>query len=216
MFAYFRFILFEVTKFILLFLGEGERHWLRLLLHHIRGATSFEDVRTVEVDGIKVLCSTFKEAAIKLGLLEDDNEIFSCLQECANIRSGRSLRQLFAIILVFHEPRHPQKAWNTFLAPLTEDLLHSKRQVLFYFFIYKCLDLNIKNIFCYDNWIFTYHVKFVLCRNLEWQMPFWMILLSTWLWERLTFSCKVMARDLPIFLICLNSTYLLQVTFDYF
>jgi hypothetical protein len=86
-------------------------------------------MRTVEVDGVKVLCSTFKKAAIKLGLLEDNSEILACLQESANFRSGRSLRQLFATILVFHEPAYPQEAWNAFLTPLTEDLLHSKRQV---------------------------------------------------------------------------------------
>ena len=45
---------------------DGERFYLRLLLNHIRGPTSFEDLLTV--DGIHYL--SFKEASEKRGLLE--------------------------------------------------------------------------------------------------------------------------------------------------
>jgi len=50
---------------------EGERFYLRLLLHHVTGCTSFQDVRTLS-DG--TICPTFKEAAIQRGLLLDDSE----------------------------------------------------------------------------------------------------------------------------------------------
>ena len=48
----------------------GERYYLRLLFTVVRGATSFENLRTV--DGI--VFPTFKEACISLGLLENDGE----------------------------------------------------------------------------------------------------------------------------------------------
>ena len=79
------------------------------------------------VDGI--VYDTFKEAAIVRGLLEDDREVFACLQESSTIRSGRALRQLFSLILAVNTPARPAEVWNQFLIPLTEDLLHSKRQV---------------------------------------------------------------------------------------
>jgi len=43
---------------------EGERYYLRLLLNHIEGATSFEDLKII--NGIKV--STFWEAALLCAL----------------------------------------------------------------------------------------------------------------------------------------------------
>ena len=49
--------------------GEGERFYLRMLLNHVTGCISYEDIRTL-TDG--TLCNTYKEAARKRGLLEDD------------------------------------------------------------------------------------------------------------------------------------------------
>ncbi|XP_065322969.1 uncharacterized protein LOC135930111 [Gordionus sp. m RMFG-2023] len=49
---------------------SGERFFLRLLLLHVVGATSFEYLRTVN----GVLYNTFKEAAFKRNLLVDDKE----------------------------------------------------------------------------------------------------------------------------------------------
>ena len=50
-------------------LSQGERHYLHILLHHIPGARSFEDLK-MSPDGM--LLSTFKETAIAYGLLESD------------------------------------------------------------------------------------------------------------------------------------------------
>lgn len=120
-------------------LGEGERHWLRLLLHHVRGAKGFEDLRTRD----NIVYNSFKEAAIARGLLEDDREIISCLQESSSIRTGRALRELFALILAINTPAAPAQVWEQFLVPFTEDMLHEKRQVnkLYY-------DFELKSLFC--------------------------------------------------------------------
>jgi hypothetical protein len=50
--------------------SEGERYYLRTLLSHVKGATSFDDLRTVNGR----TCRNFKEACICLALLQDDNE----------------------------------------------------------------------------------------------------------------------------------------------
>ena len=39
----------------------GERFYLRILLHHVRGPRSFRALRTVEVDGREHVCATFKQ-----------------------------------------------------------------------------------------------------------------------------------------------------------
>jgi hypothetical protein len=46
--------------------AEGERHYLRVLLNHVTGATSFEDLRTIN----GIIFPMFCEAAEKRGLIE--------------------------------------------------------------------------------------------------------------------------------------------------
>ncbi|XP_021742866.1 uncharacterized protein LOC110708946 [Chenopodium quinoa] len=71
--------------------SEGERYFLRLLLTHVRGPTSFEDLRTVN----GFLCATFQEAAVKLGLLSEDDAVEKCMDEAATAQMPRALRRLF-------------------------------------------------------------------------------------------------------------------------
>ena len=51
--------------------GSGERFYLRTLLANVKGARSFEDLRSVDGD---VPLPTFHQACLTRGLLEDDNE----------------------------------------------------------------------------------------------------------------------------------------------
>ena len=51
--------------------AKGEHYYLRVLLNHVAGATSFECLRTV--DG-KIL-ATFREATERRGLIEEDNTL---------------------------------------------------------------------------------------------------------------------------------------------
>ena len=46
--------------------GEGERFYLRMLLSHVTGCTSYQDIRSLP-DG--TVCPTYKEAARRRGLL---------------------------------------------------------------------------------------------------------------------------------------------------
>lgn len=58
---------------------DSERYYLRLLLNHIRGATSFQHLKNV--NGIET--SSFREAAQLHGLLEGDDNIELCLREAS-------------------------------------------------------------------------------------------------------------------------------------
>jgi len=82
----------------------GERYYLRMLLNCIKGATSYEHLRTV--DGR--VHDTFKDACIAMGLLADDNEWDQALEKAGVWASGRRLRDMFASMLMFCEVTNPK------------------------------------------------------------------------------------------------------------
>ncbi|XP_073138140.1 uncharacterized protein [Henckelia pumila] len=77
-----------------------EKFYLRILLNHVKGPSSFEELR--KVNGITY--TTFKEAAEMRGLLQQDDYICQCLQEACSSNMSSSLRRLFVSILVFCQP----------------------------------------------------------------------------------------------------------------
>ncbi|XP_010233605.1 ATP-dependent DNA helicase PIF1-like [Brachypodium distachyon] len=103
--------------------AEGERYYLRVLLNHVTGATSFEDLKTVN----NVHCRTFQEAAEKRGLIEADNTLDDCLTEAELFQMPPSLQRLFATILVFCEPRHVRTLWNKHLEAMSDDYRRIQR-----------------------------------------------------------------------------------------
>ncbi len=98
----------------------GERFYLRLLLTVVKGPKSFEDVRTFQ----SVTYPTFREACIARGLLENNDEWRQCLLEASAMRTGESLRRLFAVILEHCEPSQPELLWMEFRHHLCDDLRH--------------------------------------------------------------------------------------------
>jgi len=77
--------------------AEGERYYLRIMLKHVRGATSYENMRTWR--GVTYV--TFRQACEAMGLVESDKKLDDCLRESAEFRLPCSLRRLFATIMVF-------------------------------------------------------------------------------------------------------------------
>lgn len=60
--------------------NKGDLYYLRMILSHFRGATSYESLRTVN----GVLHSSFRHACRALGLINDDNEwIFFTRRSCS-------------------------------------------------------------------------------------------------------------------------------------
>jgi len=97
---------------------------LRLLLHVVKGPTSFQDLRTV--DGH--VCATFKEACSMRELLEDDQHWDKTLEEAAASHSPIMLRQLFAIMLVYCNLANPAHLWAKHKDDLSEDVLLQTRR----------------------------------------------------------------------------------------
>jgi hypothetical protein len=97
--------------------SDTERFCLRLLLLHVRGATSFEDLRTVEGE----LCVSFKAAAQKKGLFNDDATWDNTLMEAAVEKMPRALRQLFANLCVLAVPPNVVELFAKYKNDLCED-----------------------------------------------------------------------------------------------
>ncbi len=72
---------------------------------------------------------TFKAACLARGLLQDDAEWDQCLSEAAGVQLPRSLRQLFASLLIYNNVTNPGRLWDRHKGAFTEDFLHQARQV---------------------------------------------------------------------------------------
>ncbi|XP_060809966.1 uncharacterized protein LOC132904053 [Amyelois transitella] len=104
--------------------NNAECFYLRMLLHEIRGPTSFTDLRTIN----GYLCQTYREACQRLGLLENDNHWELTLQEATLTASAEQLRELFAIILTTCNPSNPKRLWDAFKRSMSDDILYQIRQ----------------------------------------------------------------------------------------
>jgi len=98
----------------------GERFYLRLLLTTIKGATSWNDLKSFE----GTLYGSFKEACIARGLLEDDQEWHQCLEEARHMQTGRQLHHLFVTIIRDCTPADPRALWDTFWPYICDDIRH--------------------------------------------------------------------------------------------
>ena len=93
-----------------------------MLLLHIPGAKSFENLRTVD----NIMCDTFKEAASQRGLLESDSEWENCLNEAATYQMARQMCETFAFICCFCSPNNPFILWNKFEQDLSLNFRRSQ------------------------------------------------------------------------------------------
>ncbi|XP_045084652.2 uncharacterized protein [Aegilops tauschii subsp. strangulata] len=113
---------FQIGRIVSANPAKGDRYYLRVLLNHVTGKTSFDDLLTV--DG--VLCGSFREAAERLGLIEADNTLDGCLTEAEQWAMPCSLRRLFATILVHCEPGDVRGLWDRHLEPMSDDYRRSR------------------------------------------------------------------------------------------
>eukprot|EP00268_Persea_americana_P006468 TRINITY_DN12332_c0_g1_i5.p1 TRINITY_DN12332_c0_g1~~TRINITY_DN12332_c0_g1_i5.p1 ORF type:complete len:282 (+),score=30.50 TRINITY_DN12332_c0_g1_i5:245-1090(+) len=97
---------------------SSERYYLRMLLHIIRGATSYGDLRTVDGE----THTSFKLACIALGLLSDDSEWDIALTETSQWATAYQLRNMFAEMLLFCEVSNPLHIWNKHWNSLSDDI----------------------------------------------------------------------------------------------
>ncbi|GBM86901.1 hypothetical protein AVEN_207408-1 [Araneus ventricosus] len=104
-----------------------------MLLYHVSGAKSFEELRTYD----SVTMDNFKQACRASNLLEDGGEWRNCLTEESNFQMPTKLMQLFSFICVFCKkyflfylcPTSPLELWEVFKSYFCEDfVLHTSVQ----------------------------------------------------------------------------------------
>ncbi|KAF0297166.1 hypothetical protein FJT64_000547 [Amphibalanus amphitrite] len=96
---------------------HGDVFYLRVLLHHVAGAASFEELRTV--DG--VVCATYREACCLRGLLQDDREWEVTMEDAAHAQMPAQIRRLFVTLLLFCAPADPSELFRRHLDAMSDD-----------------------------------------------------------------------------------------------
>jgi hypothetical protein len=110
--------------------SKGERYFLRLLLHHVPGAMSFEDFACTNKHlQHPTQHASFKEAYQQRGLLQDDAEWAQCMEEAVSMASASCPRARFIALLVFNVVANPLALWERFKEDMAEDFLYQTRQV---------------------------------------------------------------------------------------
>lgn len=99
--------------------GTGALYHLRIMLNHIRGATCFEDLRTVN----GVVYETYRDACYALGLLDDDAEYIDGIKEAFFWGGGYYLRQLFSMLLMSNSMSRPKHVWENTWMYLSDDII---------------------------------------------------------------------------------------------
>ena len=97
--------------------ADQERFYLYLLLLHVRGATSWEDLRTARGH----VHASWRAAAEARDLVDTDDEYLQCMREAAGLQRPRQLRTFFAHMLLQCELKNAGDFWKTFAAELAED-----------------------------------------------------------------------------------------------
>ncbi|XP_029157800.1 uncharacterized protein LOC114930213 [Nylanderia fulva] len=105
---------------------EIELFHLRILLLNIKGATSYNALKTVN----GVLHQTFTSACLALGLIEDDDEWKRAISKASIWMMPRQLRYLFVRILMHCQPLHPKELWNEFQVAMSEDYIRRFGRVI--------------------------------------------------------------------------------------
>ena len=112
----------QIGRMISIHPNQGEKFFLRMMLVSRCGATSFEDLRTVD----NVIHTTYKSACIAAGLLEDDSQWLECLQEASLTKMPGGIRDLFVVIIYACQPADPGNLFHQFKDFMMEDYVHRR------------------------------------------------------------------------------------------
>ena len=127
---------------------EKERFALRMLLNHVRGPQSFDELKQFQNETY----TTFQSAAVARGLLENSQEAIECLNEAKHLLSSASQFRIFFCQYILNCSPDLQIIWEQFKDDLAEDILYNQRLVQnnqsleFYEDIYNLALIKIKEI----------------------------------------------------------------------
>jgi hypothetical protein len=94
-----------------------EQFYLRMLLNHVCGSKSFNDIRTH--NGTEY--PAFKEAALAKGLLHNGAEYDAYMQEATLSAMPNQIRRLFVTLLTFGDPAGVEGLFHRHFDAMAED-----------------------------------------------------------------------------------------------
>ncbi|KAH1137880.1 hypothetical protein GYH30_027747 [Glycine max] len=98
----------------------GELFYLRMRLTACKGATSFEDIRTVT----NIQYPTYREACFAMGFLQDDKEFVEAIKEAKDWGTTNYLRKLFVLMLLIGAINKPEEVSNQTWHWLADDIAY--------------------------------------------------------------------------------------------
>ena len=104
--------------------NEQSRNEERLLLHHVRGPSSFEELRTVNNE----IFPLFKDAYRERGLLHDDAQWLQTMEDAERTQLPNAMRDLFVVLLTSSELNNPKDIWERFKNSMSQDYLHHEQR----------------------------------------------------------------------------------------
>lgn len=106
--------------------SAGETFYLRMLLMVVKGAKSYEDVRTYE----GTIYCTFREACQARGLIGDDTEWSFVFDEAIIWATPYQLRNLFTMILVYCDVGNVRALFDKYWRYMAEDITYRLRATI--------------------------------------------------------------------------------------
>ena len=97
-----------ITRIYTVSVEAQECYYLRLLLLHVRGPTSFSSLKTIE----GTVYNTFRDACLNLGLLLNDFAWNQTLIEAATRDSPHRMRRLFALMMKCCDVGNPKQLFE--------------------------------------------------------------------------------------------------------
>lgn len=104
--------------------SAGERYFLRMLLMVVKGAQSYEGIRTFQC----VVYDTFKATCAARGLLGDDSEWHNGFREASTWATPYQLRHLFVTMLIYCDINDERAFFESFLTELADDFQYHLRR----------------------------------------------------------------------------------------
>uniref|UniRef100_A0A0R0EHY4 ATP-dependent DNA helicase n=1 Tax=Glycine max TaxID=3847 RepID=A0A0R0EHY4_SOYBN len=98
----------------------GELFYLRMMLTACKGATSFEDIITIE----NIIYPTYRETCFTTGFLQDEREFVEAIKEAKDWGTTNYLRKLFVLMLLSGVITKPEELWSQTWNWLAEDIAY--------------------------------------------------------------------------------------------
>ncbi|XP_058742589.1 uncharacterized protein LOC131625469 [Vicia villosa] len=103
----------------------GELYYLRMMLTHVKGPKSYDEIKTVN----NVRYDTFRDACFAMGFIGDDREFIAAITEAFHWGSGHYLRLLFVHMLLSSSINRPKHVWSKTQHLLSDGILYSQQRI---------------------------------------------------------------------------------------